>query len=310
MNWSSILVSQSLGQNDKLYLRHYERSSPKGKHHRRVARLVKMRGVDVPTAGQRWTTLEELGQCSHRNWQRRSYEQGLFGIGTVPDFAIDQRALLLCTSEGNFLWDCVSLVDDATIALVKSLGGLRGIAISHPHYYSTMVEWSRAFGGVPIHLHAADRAWVMRQDEAVRFWEGEEQELASDVTLIRCGGHFPGGTVLHWCDGADGCGALPSAEMFSHVMPDVNARASCLVIQMPSCFPASAVESDRAKDGESLSFDRIYGAFWERVVWAQGASLLRATPLLATNCRDRLAEPSRHAALSLRRAVPCLAKRT
>jgi glyoxylase-like metal-dependent hydrolase (beta-lactamase superfamily II) len=94
----------------------------------------------------------------------------LFGIGTVPNFAIDQRALLLCTSEGNFLWDCVSLVDDATIALVKSLGGLRGIAISHPHYYSTMVEWSRAFGGVPIHLHAADRAWVMRP--AARFFTG------------------------------------------------------------------------------------------------------------------------------------------
>jgi hypothetical protein len=29
-----------------------------------------------------------------------------------------------------------------------------------------MVEWSRAFGGVPIHLHAADRQWVMRPDEA------------------------------------------------------------------------------------------------------------------------------------------------
>jgi glyoxylase-like metal-dependent hydrolase (beta-lactamase superfamily II) len=224
----------------------------------------------VPAAGQRWTTLEVL-RGSHRNsW--RSYEQGLFGIGTVPNFAIDQRALLLCTSEGNFLWDCVSLVDDATIALVKSLGGLRGIAISHPHYYSTMVEWSRAFGGVPIHLHAADRAWVMRPDEAVRFWEGEEHELASGVTLIRCGGHFPGGTILHWRDGADGRGTLLSGDVLA-VMPD---GMLSFMFSYPNAIPlpAIAVESIGRKI-ESLSFDRIYGAFWDRVVWARAHEVAR-----------------------------------
>ena len=224
----------------------------------------------VPAAGQRWTTLEEL-RGSHRNsW--RSYEQGLFGIGTVPNFAIDQRALLLCTSEGNFLWDCISLLDDATFALVKSLGGLRGIAISHPHYYSTMVEWSRAFGGVPIHLHAADRAWVMRPDEAVRFWEGEEQELASGVTLIRCGGHFPGGTILHWRDGADGRGALLSGDVLA-VMPD---GMLSFMFSYPNAIPlpAIAVESIGRKI-ESLSFDRIYGAFWDRVVWARAHEVAR-----------------------------------
>jgi hypothetical protein len=73
-----------------------------------------------------------------------------------------------------------------------------GIAISHPHYYSSMVEWSRAFGGVPIYLHAADRQWVMRPDKAIDFWEGETRTLADGLTLIRCGGHFEGGTVLHW----------------------------------------------------------------------------------------------------------------
>ena len=53
------------------------------------------------------------------------------------------------------------------------MGGIKAIAISHPHYYSSMVEWSRAFGGVPIYLHAADRQWVMRPDHAIVFWEGE-----------------------------------------------------------------------------------------------------------------------------------------
>ena len=73
----------------------------------------------------------------------------------------------------NVLWDCISLIDGRRCEVVKALGGISAIAISHPHYYSSMVEWSRAFGGVPIYLHAADRQWVMRPDPAIVFWEGE-----------------------------------------------------------------------------------------------------------------------------------------
>src|SRR5215831_10436795 len=50
----------------------------------------------------------------------------------------------------------IAMLDPATIALINGLGSLRAIAISHPHFYTTMVEWSRAFGGIPIHLHADD----------------------------------------------------------------------------------------------------------------------------------------------------------
>ena len=67
------------------------------------------------------------------------------------------------------------LIDEAVVEAVKALGGISAIAISHPHYYSSMVEWSRAFGGVPIYLHAADRQWVMRPDPAIVFWDGETQ---------------------------------------------------------------------------------------------------------------------------------------
>jgi hypothetical protein len=48
-------------------------------------------------------------------------------------------------------------------------GGLGAIAISHPPYYGSMVEWSRAFGGVPIYVHAAEREWVLRPDPAIVF---------------------------------------------------------------------------------------------------------------------------------------------
>ena len=125
----------------------------------------------VLPSGQKWTTLDALAR-RHFNCYRE-YEPGLIGIGSVPPFGIGQRALLVRTPQGNLLWDCIALLDAATISIVKALGGLIGIAISHPHYYTTMVEWSRAFGGVPIHLHAGDKQWIMRPDPAVKLWDGD-----------------------------------------------------------------------------------------------------------------------------------------
>src|SRR5215475_9201635 len=135
-------------------------------------------------------------------------EPGVIGIGTQPAFAIGQRALVVCTPNGNVLWDCIAMLDPATITLINGLGKLKAIAISHPHFYTTMVEWSRAFGDVPIHLHADDHRWIMRPDPSIQLWKGETLKLLPDVTLIRCGGHFPGGTVLHWAKGAGGRGVL------------------------------------------------------------------------------------------------------
>ena len=87
------------------------------------------------------------------------------------------------------LWDCVATLDAATVTMIKGLGGIQAIAISHPHFYTTMGEWARAFGG-PIHLHAADKDWIMKPDPAVKLWEGDTFKLWDGVTLIRCGGHF------------------------------------------------------------------------------------------------------------------------
>ena len=95
--------------------------------------------------GQKWTTLEDL-RASHKNRIKKE-EDGLYSINTEPKFGIGQRAFLIQTDGGNVLWDCVGLVDDATIGKVNELGGIAEIAISHPHYYTSMVEWSRAFGG-------------------------------------------------------------------------------------------------------------------------------------------------------------------
>src|SRR2546423_5661414 len=215
----------------------------------------------IPKSGQEWTTLEELRR-SHRN-SLREYEPNLIGIGTVPEFAIGQRALLLQTPHGNFLWACISLIDDATVELIAGLGGLRGIAISHPHYYSAMQEWSAAFDNAPIFLHAADREWVMRTGDAIRFWEGAQHELAPGITLIHCGGHFEGGTVLHWASAAEGRGALLSGDILQ-VGPD---GMVSFMLRYPNLIPlpVRAVEAI-AKAVKPFVYDRIYGAWWERVI--------------------------------------------
>ena len=44
------------------------------------------------------------------------------------------------------------------------MGGIAAIAISHPHYYSSMAEWAEAVDA-PIYLHAADREWVLRPSD-------------------------------------------------------------------------------------------------------------------------------------------------
>ena len=67
----------------------------------------------VNPAGQSWTTHNDLRQDHHN--VIRSLEAGLAEIATDPQFGIGQRALLVQATKGNVLWDCLSLIDDATI---------------------------------------------------------------------------------------------------------------------------------------------------------------------------------------------------
>ena len=215
--------------------------------------------------GQQWTMLAAL-QSDHHN-EIREVEPGLTGIGTQPSFAIGQRALLVETEEGNLLWDCISLIDDATIDAVRSRGGVAAIAISHPHYYSSMVEWSRAFD-TPIYLHVDDREHVMRPDPAIEFWTGETKSLFGGLTLIRCGGHFAGGTVAHWPDGANGKGALLVGDIIQVVQ---DRRYVSFMYSYPNLIPLPAETVRRIVEAvEPYAFDRLYGAWWDRVVMQDG----------------------------------------
>src|SRR6266850_2778189 len=212
----------------------------------------------VGHSGQQWTTLNRL-TTDHRN---RFEEEAprLLGIGTEPEFAIGQRALLLQSPGGNLLWDCITLLDDKTIAEVNARGGIRAIAISHPHFCSSMVEWGERFGA-QIYLHAADRQWVMRESRRIQFWDGPTLALWDDLTLINCGGHFEGGTVLHWPAAENGKGALLTGDIITVVQ---DRRYVSVMRSYPNLIPLGASAIDRILETiEPFSFDQIYGGWWK-----------------------------------------------
>ncbi len=130
-----------------------------------------------------------------------------------------------------------------------------------------MVEWSRAFNA-PVYLHADDREHVMRPDSCIEFWQGETKKLNPDTTLIRCGGHFKGGTVLHWSRGAGGRGALLSGDILTVVQ---DRRYVSFMYSYPNLIPLPASRVKKiAAAVEPFPFERIYGAWWERIVQKDG----------------------------------------
>jgi glyoxylase-like metal-dependent hydrolase (beta-lactamase superfamily II) len=215
----------------------------------------------VNPAGQDWTTLPAMRTTFFNAFRR--LEPDLMGVGTFPAFGIGQRALVLRSPAGNILWDCVSFLDDTTIMIIRALGGLAGIACSHPHFLGSVVEWSHAFESVPVYLHAMDRRFVTRSDPVIAFWENDRLELTQGVNLIRCGGHFPGSAVLHWAQGADGQGALLTGDTL-HVRAD---NGLTFMHSYPNLIPLDAWTVRRIADSlAEWPFETIYGGWWGRVI--------------------------------------------
>ena len=226
----------------------------------------------VGAHGQTWTNHEAL-KASHT--LRLQDESGVLGIGLAPDFAINQRALYLPTDAGNILWEALSLVTDEAVAALKARGGVDLIAISHPHFYAAMLEWSEAFGNVPILLHEADRDWVRRPSPNVQFWRGEACRLSDAVTLINSGGHFPGSTVLHWKNGPRPGGALFSGDA-PHVASD--RRHVSFMHSYPNFMPMPAADVHRMRSRlAGCDFEDVYGFTWGRNIIGGGRAAVDAS---------------------------------
>lgn len=225
----------------------------------------------VNPRGQQWTTLGKL-RGAHAN-SFTELAPGITAIATEPRVGIGQRAHLLQTPAGNLLWDCVAYLDDATIAGVQARGGLAAIAISHPHFFTTMVDWSQAFGGVPIYLHADHQPWVMRPDPAIHYFAQESVEPLPGLRVIRLGGHFPGSAVLHWPAAAEGAGALFTGDTISVA---ADPRWLDFMYSYPNYIPLGPTAIRRIVAGvEPLAFARLYDG-WDEAEGDAHAAVLRS----------------------------------
>lgn len=230
----------------------------------------------IPSTGQKWIDFNALCASHTNTWKQ--HDNSLFSIRTVPDFAINQRAFILRTPEGNILWDCIATLDDATKMLIASIGGLKAIAISHPHYYTTMQDWAEEFSA-PIYLHASDSKWVMRDSPWINFWEGDTLALTRDVHVIRLGGHFAGGCVLHW---ARGEGVVLSADIIQ-VTP--GAHAVSFMWSYPNLLPLPATTvSDIIRRLDRVKFKRLYGAFEGKDIFENADDILRCSGKKYISC--------------------------
>ncbi|RJP16201.1 MAG: MBL fold metallo-hydrolase [Candidatus Abyssobacteria bacterium SURF_5] len=212
--------------------------------------------------GQQWTTLSEMKTQGYRN-EFRELEPGLVGIHTQPDFAIGQVAYLVRTEAGNVLWDCISYIDEETVERIEKMGGVKGIAVSHPHFYSSIVEWSHGLGRPPVYIPLADKKWVVRPDPVIQYWD-DAKEILPGVTIIQCGGHFDGSSVLHWRHGAAGKGVLLVGDTMG-VAKD--ARYVSFMYSYPNLIPLPPPAIRGIMEAlRPYEFDRIYSAWWGKMI--------------------------------------------
>ncbi|MBI5962060.1 MAG: hypothetical protein HY863_01170 [Chloroflexi bacterium] len=104
----------------------------------------------------------------------------------------------------------------------------------------------------------------MRPDSAFQFWGGETLPLPAGLTLVRCGGHFPGSDVLHWPQGADGRGALLTGDTIQLAQ---DRRYVSFMYSYPNMIPLNTRAIQRiVRAVEPFEFDRLYGGWWDSIM--------------------------------------------
>lgn len=223
--------------------------------------------------GQEWTTMESLQQ--EYSITMKEIGSGVHALQVEPSFAIGQRALLVQTDTGNMLWDCIPLINNEIISRMHELGGIDMIAVSHPHFYSAIVRWSRAFDNIPVYLHQADKNWVMRPDNVITFWNGRAYDLTDELILVNPGGHFDGGTILYRKKNGKRPGAIFTGDII-HVVAD--RQWVSFMYSFPNLIPLPSKKvQDIADIVCKFQFDEIYGAWDGKEIHTNGNAVVRTS---------------------------------
>jgi glyoxylase-like metal-dependent hydrolase (beta-lactamase superfamily II) len=205
--------------------------------------------------GQTWISAHELNK-SHKVKITKINER-LYSLKITPGFAIAQRAFLIISPGGNILWDCIPLVNTELIEFINSMGGLKAIAFSHPHYYSNMNNWAAIFD-CPVYIHDFDGEWINYNSARIKLWDGDAKPLWDGIKIIHIGGHFPGSCVLH-LPSANGSGTVFCGDTF-YIAP--SKRHIAVMHSYPNQILLTKDEFLAVfKRSAGLAFDALYGAF-------------------------------------------------
>lgn len=213
----------------------------------------------VNLAGQRWTTLENMKQSRKYENRIEKISDNIYKITTEPAFAIGQAAYFVVGKEHNVLWDSITYLDDETIQFIIQHGGIDFIAISHPHYYSSIIEWSKKFGAT-IYIHQADEKWIVHHNEYINLWQGESLRLDEQFTLHCLGGHFKGAAILH--------AEIDKGIVFSGDVIQIAADRNWVsfMYSYPNMIPLPISIVDRIrKNVNEMEFNVLYSALHKKV---------------------------------------------
>ncbi|MCB0539895.1 MAG: MBL fold metallo-hydrolase [Bacteroidetes bacterium] len=209
----------------------------------------------VPLDGQKWTTSENLYR--NHSVKIKQLNPNLFELVIDPVFAIGQRALLVVSESGNILWDCIPHLDENAIRFIQEKGGLKAIAISHPHYYSNMNDWAEQFD-CPIFLPESEKNFIVNPTDRITFWREEKVDFWDGIELIRIGGHFPGSSIL-WLPKANGKGIILCGDTFNLAL---SLKHFSVMYSYPNRIPLPINEIEIIKEKmQTIEFDETYG-FW------------------------------------------------
>src|SRR5262249_41193527 len=105
-----------------------------------------------------------------------------------------------------------------------------------------------------------------------KHWEEDCLTLADGITMYRAGGHFAGGAILHWAGGADGRGALLTGDI---LQVNADRKSVSFMYSYPNFIPLGAAEVERiGAIVAPLKFERVYGAWWDKNILANGRDLV------------------------------------
>jgi hypothetical protein len=135
-----------------------------------------------------------------------------------------------------------------------------------------MREWSAAFDNAPIYVNEADRKWLPAQSPLFKQWS-VRSEILPGVTLIQCGGHFPGSAVVH-CQAGSNKG--PALLVGDTMMVVRDRRFLTFMWSYTNQIPLSEKEITGVISAlEPFRFERIFGTTWGNEIFTGGKEAVR-----------------------------------